>query len=481
MLNLVLFLLDWILLSSFWLFPSALANVMTEFVAHPFTTSVATTKNSLAAPHKKQILMASRTVKNLSLSEPRLPSYAWGDGSVGMHTPAITPEDFHGPLHDEYLDFDDESVSDDDTEQEHYHLPQLEEQQSKHPVMYRYFAKSRSRLRNQDSIPFIFLGPSVDHWKIVGQNLASRGFSVMAASLEETDQDHEKVVEAILEALRWNRAILVGCDGAAVLAIRAALRLAPEGRVAGLILCGDLTDVQTMTGDVDHFLGENLKCPFSVIWDGDKSTIPGAEDATGDNHRCLIRGGGSAPHLRLPEQFAWALTRFVEERVAPVQDAVSNVTSRRFRFMDRQLLTPGGLLVAGRVLAEAVFYVSALRVVIYQYENIYDGMLRINKGYKALAVRPRGLLKLFWEVILGLSGLSTKKGMITCEPPIEEITVLLPQREEEEQPQEAVPEPQEVDSEPQEVVPEPPMDVPEPPREDTHWPWPIPLLNPVAV
>ena len=67
--------------------------------------------------------------------------------------------------------------------------------QKKHsPVVYQYFGKSRSRggprflgkfgseHSNTDdaTLNFILLGPNVDHWKTVGQTLASRGFNVMA-------------------------------------------------------------------------------------------------------------------------------------------------------------------------------------------------------------------------------------------------------------------------------------------------------------
>lgn len=516
MLNILLFLLDWILLSSFWLFPSALAKGMSEFVAYPFTSSVAATKTcSLATPQRKKVILASRSVKTLA-KDAHLPSIFDGDVNAVKrqssllsyaHT-TMTPQDFRGSLHDEHSHTYDESSSDDDEEHHdhephYYHLPQhLEHHQQSDgeaagdsggelPIHYRYFGKSRPRLRNHDSIPFIFLGPSVDHWKMVGQNLASRGFSVMAASLEEegTDgasrlPDEEKqpqLVEAILEALRWNRAILVGCDSAAIVAIRAALRLAPEGRIAGLILCGDLSEAQRHTaGPVDLFLRRHMTaCPFSVIWDGDQSTLPMPEDASGggaavagaaeNNHRCLIRGGGSAPHRRLPEQFAWALTRFVEEQVAPIRKAISEAApsvSRRLQFLNRVNFTPGGFLVAGRVLAEAVFYLSAMKVVMYQYENIYDGILRINRGYKGLSIWPRRILKLVGNILLGWSGLKVKGTRRTSEPSFEESIIIMPHMQLEE----------EIEKEPtQEFIP------PDPTATRDEIRWPIPLINPVAV
>jgi hypothetical protein len=57
------------------------------------------------------------------------------------------------------------------------------------PVVYQYFGSSRKSRGGQsyqssqaDDAPrnFILLGPNVDHWKTVGQSLASRGFNVMA-------------------------------------------------------------------------------------------------------------------------------------------------------------------------------------------------------------------------------------------------------------------------------------------------------------
>lgn len=488
---------------------------MSEFVAYPFTSSVAATKScSLATPQKKKVILASRSVKTLA-KDSHLPSIFDSDRDRDVNAvkyqssllsyarATMTPQDFHGSLHNEHSH--DESSSDDDEEQhdhepQYYHLPQQLEPHERHgdgaadsdgelPIHYRYFGKSRPRLRNHDSIPFIFLGPSVDHWKMVGQNLASRGFSVMAASLDEDgtdgasrlpDEDKQpQLVEAILEALRWNRAILVGCDSAAIVAIRAALRLAPEGRIAGLILCGDLSEAQRHTaGPVDLFLRQHMTaCPFSVIWDGDQSTLPMSEDANGggaaavaleNNHRCLIRGGGSAPHRRLPEQFAWALTRFVEEQVAPIRRVISEAApsvSRRLQFLNRVNFTPGGFLVAGRVLAEAVFYLSAMKVVMYQYENIYDGILRINRGYKELSIWPRRILKLVGNIVLGWSGLKVKGTRRTSEPSFEEV-IIMPHMQHEE----------EIEKEPtQEFLPL------APPATRDEIRWPIPLINPVAV
>ena len=56
------------------------------------------------------------------------------------------------------------------------------------PVVYQYFGRSR-RLGpvSPDALHFVLLGPNVDHWKSVGQILASRGFNVMACERIEDD------------------------------------------------------------------------------------------------------------------------------------------------------------------------------------------------------------------------------------------------------------------------------------------------------
>jgi hypothetical protein len=48
------------------------------------------------------------------------------------------------------------------------------------PVVYQYYGRSRNRGPSSPDAPhFLLLGPNVDHWKAVGQILASRGFNVM--------------------------------------------------------------------------------------------------------------------------------------------------------------------------------------------------------------------------------------------------------------------------------------------------------------
>ena len=69
------------------------------------------------------------------------------------------------------------------------------------PVVYQYFGKSRSRGHQYPSSPqatddaqlnFILLGPNVDHWKAVGQILASRGFNVMACERIIPDENNDE-------------------------------------------------------------------------------------------------------------------------------------------------------------------------------------------------------------------------------------------------------------------------------------------------
>jgi pimeloyl-ACP methyl ester carboxylesterase len=164
-------------------------------------------------------------------------------------------------------------------------------------------------------------------------------------------------MEELLDALKWNRVVLVGCDSEAALTVQAAIRLAPSGRVAGLVLCGDLATLQdeilqsgwdiTVDGIrstnrllidnfvVDLFLRENVQCPFTVVWAGDAPSLlpnvgahalaPPELDAVEAmlGNRYVILGGGAAPHRRRPELFAWVLTRFVEEKIADTADARS--------------------------------------------------------------------------------------------------------------------------------------------------------------
>ena len=82
----------------------------------------------------------------------------------------------------------------------------------------------------------MLLGPNVDHWKGVGQLLASRGFNAVACERVENedtrtknanrDLDSPNLTLEIIEALKWNKVVLVGCDGESMLAMETAMMLA---------------------------------------------------------------------------------------------------------------------------------------------------------------------------------------------------------------------------------------------------------------
>jgi len=345
-----------------------------------------------------------------------------------------------------------------DANDEEFNLPNpATEGHRGNPVIYRYFGRSRARSAKSESIPFIVLGPKVDHWKSVGRILASRGFNVMACeqvltensngnngyyggdeNLTATDEyqrqvddssDGEALIIAVLDALKWNKAVLVGCDRDAVLAIEAALRLAPE-RIAGLVLCGDLTYVEDhigkqilsmqQSGDFDDeenltigsFLRDYVDCPCTVISDGDAFLWPtdSYEGAAAISMNEKIIGGGLSPHRQLPEQFAWTLSRFVENKVSeqpPPNKFELNLlrndgnyqrgekrvefrggstvtmqeeTRQRNIWQDKlppeieqmlgNIFSSGSLLVSGRAIASAVIYISLAKVGLVQYKNI---------------------------------------------------------------------------------------------------------------
>ena len=301
------------------------------------------------------------------------------------------------------------------------------------PLVYRYYGRSRPRGHSENSVPFILFGPNVDHWKTVGQILASRGFSVMACerlagddSIKNGQQhsrsnytDHEgaNLIVDIIDALRWNRVVLVGCDEEAKMVIESAMLLAPE-RVAGLVLCGDLTDAEELASEfgvevLDIFLGNMLKCPFTIVdggsqTSGDGPTVSVSSDSQPyalSRNRCIILGGGSAPHRKQPEQFTWVLTRFVEEKVISMGAKSRHVRDEVRRiFQDinshdgdqnpfnlwRRIVLPFGLdnvassegrLLLGRAIATAVFYIAMMRVAIVQYGLLRSGLKTIKSRY----------------------------------------------------------------------------------------------------
>lgn len=376
--------------------------------------------------------------------------------ATGSSNVVDEPELPTGPPGSAYQEMDDESIYTDDNQPHETHggqrLPHS-------PVIYRYYGKSRSRTRISGSIPFILLGPDIDHWRTTGEHLAARGFSVIACERDPFEPEEEgrditlqsgpspwhareewwKGMDAegaylilnVLQASRWSKAILVACDSEAVIAIQAVMVLAPE-KIAGVVLCGDLQEVDALLlqshpdlsrqeGDfaIDAFLRAMLPCPFAIAWDGETVTdMPAlatpsefdgsspAECLTG--HRCLILGGGIAPHRRQPETFSWALTRFVEDKVAPsVPIAEQKKIFQRVRkfnkekgssaripaalsemksafsgsFISGDYFSTGSFVVYGRILASALLYASMLKVGIFQYSNFLDGMVNMKSRY----------------------------------------------------------------------------------------------------
>jgi hypothetical protein len=374
------------------------------------------------------------------------------------------------------------------------------------PVVYRYYSRSRARDVADGSIPFIFLGPNVDHWKVAGQELAARGFSVMAVervrdepenSLPPHPNDGEEeqgdysprsdvnLILGLLEALRWHKVVLVGCDSESALAIRAAMELAPD-RVVGLVLCGNLQAADDFVANiypqnrrlpgsfaVDRFLQSTLNCPFQIVWDGDVPAMPyfsgsGSHAASSEplqtSHRSLVLGGGSAPHRRRPELFAWVLTRFVEEKIAPTQVSRFKVPRARARGGQQTLiqgqqapksmthapkhplllslsefLSPGSLVVWGRVVASALFYSTMLKIALFQYESVRGGIININTGIEMVASLRKqilGAVTSFLGSVGTLSFLSRGRDKSRDDTEVELLEAIEPSRSSEEEAEE---------------------------------------------
>jgi hypothetical protein len=354
------------------------------------------------------------------------------------------------------------------------------------PVVYQYFGSTRksrggnhqsssstsstlSSTNTGDSIHFIMLGRRLDRFRNVGKILASRGFDTMVCervqqrqqqqqnrlqqSQAQTQQyrgvwgtstknphDAPDLVLEILDALKWDKVVLVGCDEESVLAMETAMMLAPD-QVVGLILCGDLTEANRLAIEsggieIDSFLHRVLDCPFAIVWDGRRSSFEsGIDDVSVDttssssttsqdnidhSSRCLILGGGDAPYQSKPEQFAWVLTRFVEEKLefvpfrptviggggtsgegdATIDDpshppgttssANNNLNnggrgggflqSLNLPFGINSLVSPEGRLLLGRAVAAALFYTSIMKVFLVQYGVLRSGVISIKNS-----------------------------------------------------------------------------------------------------
>lgn len=362
--------------------------------------------------------------------------------------------------------------------------------QNPNPVVYRYYGKklvSSGRLHiSQQSIPILLLGPNVDHWKTVAQELASRGYNVLAcervalgqgqdaakrrqsshrqqlkrthhpsvlvsaaeATLSSSrihrsipgDEPSVVFVEKILNAFQWSKVLVVACDVTDTrVAIEAAIQLAPD-RIAGLILCGRLVNPSEIRGielessqnGIDRLLGEKLRCPFTIVWDGVISegtgtmislsvnteeysigipTTCASRTALADDgkHRSLVLGGGVAPHRKRPELLAWTISRFVEEHIAPKSPPVlltprkssSSSVEQNSTFLFgpminvNEFLASGTWIVTGRILATIIFYGSILRTLLVQYDHVSGDMIHIettiSKGRSLNDMRTRTL------------------------------------------------------------------------------------------
>jgi len=333
------------------------------------------------------------------------------------------------------------------------------------PVVYQYFGRSRNRgghshqLQADDSpLNFILLGPNVDHWKTVGQRLASRGFNVMAcermvgkqnddagsSGIEDYEaatnyEDAPDLVLEILDALKWDKAVIVGCDDESALAMETAIMLGPN-RVAGLILCGDLSAANQCAEDMggvrvlDSFLHRVLDCPFVIVWDGGARSIASGSstheaietksspfDDDGLDVRCVILGGGSAPHRTKPEYFAWILARFVEEKLEYHSMEYTNRKQRsnisesstmkekdhigagqnkngifqrlNLPFGIDSLVSPEGRLLLGRAVAAAIFYTSIMKVIFVQYGILRKGCISIKNSVDSVDALRRKIFQ----------------------------------------------------------------------------------------
>lgn len=306
---------------------------------------------------------------------------------------------------------------------------------NKRPVLYRYFNRVRARRRVETSVPFILLGSgNVDHWTKLGKALSANGFNVIACELQIDDEskqsatnnervDGPELVAAVLDALRWRKAIVVGCGKAGALAaLEAEERLGAE-EVAGVVLVGDLIELQPFLLEempeldprhprlLDEYLLRYVKCPSTIVWDGNvaalkkRGTIEAnlrfPEEAY-DALRSVVLGGGEAPHRRTPEQLAWVLTRFVEEKVdgrsnqsskmksrhssdiRPSEsyrrnhsETLDDYASRAILFgldLKETIMSPESLLVSGRLIAYAMMYVAFGKAAVAQYRTFQSGV-----------------------------------------------------------------------------------------------------------
>lgn len=228
------------------------------------------------------------------------------------------------------------------------------------------------------------------------------------------------------------------------------MMLGPD-RVAGLILCGDLTAANQFaeeTGGVrvlDSFLHRVLDCPFVIVWDGGARSIVSGSSAheavetkaspfDGDgaqDGRCVILGGGSAPHRTKPEYFAWVLRRFVDlklehqstdyvggkRRSTMSQSSIEENNDHHLKARQRQnrgkildnlnlpfgidsLVSPEGRLLLGRAVAAAIFYTSVMRVVFVQYGILRMGVVSVKNSVDSVDALRRKIFQATGAFIL---------------------------------------------------------------------------------
>jgi hypothetical protein len=171
---------------------------------------------------------------------------------------------------------------------------------------------------------------------------------------------------------------------------------------------------------LDTFLHRILDCPFVIIWDGDGTpeVVSGSSARAAvetDNARCVILGGGSAPYRTKPEQFAWVLTRFVEEKLEyhpmhdmngsegpdsppprypsnPVRQSRGGILQKlNLPFAIDSLVSPEGRLLLGRAVAAAIFYASIMKVLVVQYGILRAGLISVKTSVDSVDALRRKL------------------------------------------------------------------------------------------
>ena len=250
-----------------------------------------------------------------------------------------------------------------------------------------------------------------------------------------------------LDALKWDKAVLVGCDNESLLAIETSMMLAPH-RIAGLILCGDLTRANRFaeeTGGIpvlDSFLHQVLDCPFVIVDGGARSIVSGSSaheaietksspfGGDGGDGRCVILGGGSAPHRIKPEYFSWVLARFVEEKLeyhsmeyaankrrleTSESSIYGDLAGRKFKvgiggilknlnlpFGIDSLVSPEGRLLLGRAVAAAIFYTSIMKVIFVQCGIIRMGFISIKNSVDSVGALRRKIFQAIGAFVVNL-------------------------------------------------------------------------------